>query len=72
MIRPAPIYPPAILHIAAIIPNRKSTCPLKRKIQRDVIFVVRLMTLACALAVLMLSFANTVKAIIRKVPVPGP
>ena len=43
-----------------------------RKIQRDVIFVVRLMTLACALAVLMLSFANTVKAIIRKVPVPGP
>ena len=31
MIRPAPIYPPAILHIAAIIPNRKSTCPLKEK-----------------------------------------
>ena len=39
---------------------------------RPFLFVVRLMILACALAVLMLSFANTVKAIIRKVPVPGP
>ena len=39
---------------------------------REVIFVVRLIAFACALAVLMLSLANTVNAMIRKVPVPGP
>ena len=43
-----------------------------RKMVKLVILVVRLITFAWALAVRILSFANTVKAMIRNVPVPGP
>ena len=63
---------PSILQAAAASPREMITCPLSRKMIREVIFVVRLITFACALAVLMLSLANTVNAMIRKVPVPGP
>ena len=44
----------------------------QRKITRLVMLVVRLMTLAWALEVRISSFAKTVKAMMRKVPVPGP
>ena len=70
--RPAPIYPPTIFDAAAAIPRGNITCPLIRNMAKAVTLVVRLITFVCALAVFMSSFANTVNAIIKKVPVPGP
>ena len=54
------------------MPIRKTVWPCRMKITREVMFVVRLMTFVWPLAVLMPSFAKTVKAMMRKVPVPGP
>lgn len=72
MIRPAPIYPPAIIAYSGDNPNRKKHLSVEEKDtkRRDICGQVNDFSLC--VAVLMLSFANTVKAIIRKVPVPGP
>ena len=63
---------PSILQAAPASPRGSSTVPFRRNTTREVMLVVRLMALAWALAALTLKWANTVKAIIRKVPVPGP
>ena len=69
---PAPRYPPAILQSAAAMPITRTTCQFIKKIIKEVILVVKLITFACALAVFTLSLAKTVNAMIKKVPVPGP
>ena len=70
--RPAPMYPPTILHAAATSPTVKITSPFNKKIISDVIFDVKLMIFACPFAVLILSLAKIVNAMIKNVPVPGP
>ena len=70
--KPAPIYPPIMLQAAAASPTVKITSPFNKKIMSDVMLDVKLMILAWPFAVLILSLAKMVKAMIKKVPVPGP